>query len=198
MTRDLEDNPDNKEDVMLYLHMMPKSPAMGVLPGDHLTSHMANANLVEEDYGKIIAINGHNIHQGEISESLLNEFYNAADYNITSTMGEGCGLSILEAAAVGIETIAPKNSAIPEMLGPFGHMVKNRAVANFKEDNGQIRPLVDERHFVEVLEKVYAEWKADGKEKRFDQKVVDRINEEFLWDDKREFLMDKLIQAPNG
>lgn len=192
MSRDLEDHPDNKDDVMLYLHMMAFSPAMGTLPTDNLISHMENANLTRDDYSRIVSINGHNINKGEISEEVINEIYNSADYNISTTMGEGCGLSLLESAACGVESIAPKNSAIPEMLGPFGHMVKNRAVANFKQDNGHIRPIVDERHFVQCLEDVYADWVEGGRKKQFNQEVVDRIKDEFLWDDKREFLMDKL------
>ncbi len=116
-------------------------------------------------------------------------------YTLGQCTVHNCGLSLLESAAVGIESIAPKNSAIPEMLGPFGHQVKNIAVANFKQDNGHIRPLVDEQAFVDTFQKVYDEWVDGGRQKEFNQKAADRIRDEFLWDDKREFLMEKLTQA---
>jgi len=47
----------------------------------------------------------------------LNKLYNAADAFLTTTLGEGWGLTITEAMAAGVPVIAPDNSSIPEILG---------------------------------------------------------------------------------
>lgn len=47
----------------------------------------------------------------------LNKLYNAADAFLTTTLGEGWGLTLTEAMATGAPVIAPNNSSIPEILG---------------------------------------------------------------------------------
>lgn len=77
-----------------------------------------------------VARNFKNIHLGEnwtvpqdfsankgIPISDLNLLYNAADCAVTSTLGEGWGLSITEAMATETPIVAPRNSSVPEILG---------------------------------------------------------------------------------
>jgi glycosyltransferase involved in cell wall biosynthesis len=48
---------------------------------------------------------------------ILNGLYNCADAFITTTYGEGWGLTHLDAACVGIPIVAPQNTCFPEQLG---------------------------------------------------------------------------------
>lgn len=195
MGRSLVKKGKKKDDVILYLHTMPQTRIMGNLSTDHILSHMENAGFDTSDHGKSIAINGQNINKGEVPESIVNEVYNCSDYNLSTAVGEGCGLSLLESAAVGVPSIAPQNSAIPEMLGPYGHLIPNKAVANFPYDNGHMRPLIDEKELTKKLNTLYKRWEKSGRQKVFKQEIVDRIHNEFAWDDKREFLMDRFNEA---
>lgn len=183
----------DKPDTRLYLHTNQRARIMGYFPTDHLLSHLENAGVALDSEEQRVSVNGHDLNKNEVPSSVINEIYNCADLNMTTTVGEGCGLSLLESAAVGVETIAPKNSAIPEMLGDTGHIIPNKAVVNMRQDNGYMRPIVDEKAYVMKLDEIYKKWKTGGKKKRFDQKLIDRIHENFLWDDKRDFLMEKLI-----
>jgi len=49
--------------------------------------------------------------------------YNAADVFITTSRGEGFGLTIAEALACGVPVVAQKCSAIPEVVGPGGILI---------------------------------------------------------------------------
>ncbi len=52
---------------------------------------------------------------GTLSEAQLNELYNAADMCLTTTLGEGWGLSVTEAAAAGVHVIAPNHTSLPDI-----------------------------------------------------------------------------------
>ena len=79
---------------------------------------------------------------------MVNDLYNASDAYITTTNGEGWGLSITEAMATKTPVIAPDNTSVPEILGddrgwriPSGH---NPSMWMIKEnDNERMRPLMD-------------------------------------------------------
>ena len=187
-TEDLEVKLNLRNDTYLYLHMMPKEYSMGGNRTNLLQNHVINAGFTDQDYRKIIGINAKNIYAGEVPEEELNMIYNASNLNISSTIGEGCGLSLLEAQACGTPSLAPKNSAIPEMIGTTGEMVKNNAVFSHPMDNGHIRPHVDPFAMSQALEYYYNKWKESGEDKVVDQKCLENIKTNFLWDDKREKL----------
>lgn len=52
-----------------------------------------------------------------ISRETLNEIYNMADAFLTTSIGEGWGLTTSEAMAAQIPIIAPRNTTFPELLG---------------------------------------------------------------------------------
>ena len=54
------------------------------------------------------------------SNQQLCELYSASDVYLTTTLGEGFGIPILEAMACGIPVIGPNNSAIPELVSGHG------------------------------------------------------------------------------
>ncbi len=54
----------------------------------------------------------------------LNVLYNAADLFVTTSRGEGWGLTISEALACGVPVVAQNVSAIPENVGPGGVLLE--------------------------------------------------------------------------
>ncbi len=182
-----------RKDVFYYLHMMPQEPSMGPGRANLLQNHLINAGFGDVDANSILGMNAANIYNDEVSEEQLNQIYNAANLNVTSTLGEGCGLSLLESAAVGTPSIAPRNSAIPEVLNGTGELISNTCLMNQALDNGHLRPIIDVWEMAKVWEKKYFQWKKDGKGITKDQSCIDNINNNFLWQDKRD-LLHKIIE----
>jgi glycosyltransferase involved in cell wall biosynthesis len=184
---------NKKDDVLLYLHMMRNEYSMGPGRTNSLESHLINAGFKDDDYEKLFSFNTKEIYNGEVSEQDLNEIYNASNLNSSTSQGEGCGLSLLEASATGTPSIAPRNSAIPEQLRGTGILVPNIATYSFPNDNAHIRPIVDACKFRDALQVYYDEWKQSKVNKVVHQECIDNINQNFLWDDKRA-LLTKLLK----
>ena len=180
----VEVHDEQKEDVFMYLHMMAQEYSMGPGKANLLQSHLLNAGFVDKDVGKILGINARDIYKEEVPASVINDIYNASNVNVSSTLGEGVGLSLIESAACGTLSIAPKNSAIPEMLGDTGHLISNTTVFNMSLDNAHLRPIMNMSEFVKALEIEYKKWKKTGKEKTISQACVDNVATNFKWDDK--------------
>lgn len=98
----------------LYLHMNPNDPQ-----GWNLKALMAQTPLKEmEDYMLIpMDIENH----GATAE-LLNKIYNASDLYVTTTHGEGWGLTVTEAMACKLPVVAPLNTSINEIT-KFGALI---------------------------------------------------------------------------
>ncbi|MDP3972346.1 MAG: glycosyltransferase family 4 protein, partial [Candidatus Nanopelagicales bacterium] len=62
-----------------------------------------------------------------LSDDDLNVLYNAADLLVSPTMAEGFGLTLLEALACGVPVVSTDYSAITEVVGPGGIVVKPSA-----------------------------------------------------------------------
>lgn len=196
--RYLEKFPDDKKDTYLYLHMMPQEMVMGDGFTNSLVNYAINAGFTEKDYGNIFGINGRNIYEGEISETQLNRYYNAANINISTTIGEGFGLSLIESQAAGIRSIAPNNSAIPEVLGDTGHIIPNITTWFPQRDNAYTRPIVDAFKVTLALEEEYKKWKESGLDKEIDINCIQHVNNKFLWKDKKELLTKLFLEVLNG
>lgn len=179
------------EQVLTYLHMVPQEQGMGPGPPNSLQSGAWNAGYRNSDLKgpkQNLQINSVDIYRNPFPESVLNKLYNSACVNISSTIGEGFGFSLAESAAVGTISIAPNNSAIPEVLGNIGHIIPNIAHFNINHDNSHIRPLVDVRKMVTALEIEYKKWLDNDKQPVKSQEAIDRVREIFNWDDKRKFI----------
>jgi len=87
---------------------------------------------------------------------IVNLIYNAADVVVTSTHGEGWGLSITEAMATKTPVIAHSVTSIPEILehGLRGFMVKSNGTVFNVLDNNRERPQIDLNDFVDTIEYV--------------------------------------------
>ena len=187
-----------KDDVFLYLHMMAQEQSMGPQRANLLQNHLLNAGFVDYDVNRIIGVNARNIYAGEVPDSMINSIYNSSNVNLSSSLGEGCGLSLLESAATGTPSIAPKNSAIPEQLRETGHLIDNISVINQAMDNAHLRPIPDCFLMAEALEVEYKRWKENangGVEIR--QECLDNIKTNFMWDDKRA-LLEQLFKETLG
>jgi D-inositol-3-phosphate glycosyltransferase len=81
--------------------------------------------------------------------------YGAADLFVSTSMGEGFGLTLAEAASCGVPIIAQKVSSIPEVVGPGGFLLKpERLMAT---DSGQDQWLPDVKAFTNAIERLYSD-----------------------------------------
>lgn len=58
-----------------------------------------------------------NLHEGGFPIEALVNFYSAADAFISTTLGEGWGLTTTEAMSIGLPCLLPRNTSAPEILG---------------------------------------------------------------------------------
>lgn len=80
-----------------------------------------------------------------LSDDDLNVLYNAADIYVSTTMAEGFGLTLAEAAACAVPVVATDYSAVPEVLGAGG--VLARVEALYDNEYGSRAALVDQSDF---------------------------------------------------
>lgn len=103
----------NKE-AFLYLHMNPQDPQ-----GWDLYTLLRQTNLV---YGQDYMFPSKEHLETPPEPEFLNMIYNASDAYLTTTTGEGFGLTILEAMATKTPVIAPLHTSIAEINGHRGRM----------------------------------------------------------------------------
>lgn len=189
--------PPNPE-VAIYLHMNLVEPIMGPPPEHALPNLIVNAGFDQSDVGKNLFLLGNRNHLADpLTEEQMALIYSASDVNISTAVGEGFGFSLAEAAACGTKSIAPKNSAIPEVLRNTGYLVENAGLVNMAMDNGHYRPIVSIPALVTTIENAYKEWNLNGKNKVYSQECVDLVQTHFLWDDKKEYLTNTLLEVYN-
>lgn len=80
--------------------------------------------------------------------------YNAFDLFMTTSRGEGFGLTSLEAIACGVPVVAQNVSATPEVVGPGGVLVEPRGLLTVP--NGEDYWLPDPEAFADAIEKLYS------------------------------------------
>ena len=92
---------------------------------------------------------------------ILNDIYNSVDAIITTTLGEGWGLSISEGMAVKKPVIAPDHTSISEILGKTnagtaerGILVKTKDGFVQQHDNSRVRPITDAEDMADKMEMV--------------------------------------------
>lgn len=89
---------------------------------------------------------------------MLNYIYNVSDALLTTTLGEGWGLSITEAMATKLPIVAPDNTSLHEMLDANrGYLAKSGADSSMwltlgSGDNERMRPLMDVEDAADKLE----------------------------------------------
>lgn len=103
----------------LYLHMHPKDPL-----GWDLRGILIQTDLVEDKDYKLLP---YKFEESMAETEELNKIYNASDVFLTTTLGEGWGLTFSEAAACKIPIVAPYTTSFMEMsnYGKNGYMLYN-------------------------------------------------------------------------
>lgn len=98
----------------LYLHMNPKDPL-----GWDLRAVLAQTSLQEmEDY----MLTPMDIENHGATEDMLNKIYNASDLYVTTTHGEGWGLTVTEAMTCKLPVVAPLHTSINE-ISLYGKLI---------------------------------------------------------------------------
>jgi glycosyltransferase involved in cell wall biosynthesis len=98
-------------DSLLYLHCEPKEY------GTDLIRCCRTLGVSSRD---VLFPEGMRLADGGFPVEALNNVYNMADAFLTTTLGEGWGLTMTEAMCAGTPVVAPNNSSIPEILGSDG------------------------------------------------------------------------------
>lgn len=120
-------------------------------------------------------------------ENDLIALYNAADFFVSTSMGEGFGLTLAESLSCGVPVIAQNVSSIPEVVGPGGILLKPERLTAI--DSGQDQWLPDVNKFSIAIEKLYA---SSALRKSLGDAGRAHIVSTFSWDDAaRKF--DELI-----
>ena len=118
----------------------------------------------------------HNSFEGWPQEDLL-ALMNAADLFVTTSRGEGFGLTIAEALACGVPVIAQNVSAIPEVVGPGGVLIEPER--QITVPSGQDLWLSDINAFSEAIEHLYL---AGGVRRKLGLAGREHVVRSFSWD----------------
>ena len=131
----------------LYLH----TQTSGI--GGSLDLRLAAADLGLSPQEVIFPL--HNSPTQTVPVDTLNKCYNAADAFITTSLGEGWGLTHLEAMATGLPVVCPDNSVFPEQLngGRSGYLYPCRE--QIWVENSGYRPLPRVDDILAAMEAVY-------------------------------------------
>lgn len=140
-----------KDDVYLYMHCNIHDSGLFLL------DMAKQIQLVEGDEFGFPDPKLFSVSQG-FPVNVVNDLYNASDAMVTTTLGEGWGLSLSESMAVKIPVIAPDHTSIPEIVGKTkpgiaerGLIVKTDNCFVQRDDNSRVRPLTDVDDLVEKM-----------------------------------------------
>lgn len=160
------------KDLFLYLHCNPKDPV-----GWDLKRVLAQTELIE---GKDYKLLDDAYWENGISKEMLNNIYNASDVYITTTLGEGWGLTFLEAAATKTPIIAPYSTSFMEMSdnGKRAYMVKELNPFVGTNDN-MIREQGNYKEFAKLM--VYISEGLIGKKDGFEESHQNLVDEAYRW-----------------
>jgi glycosyltransferase involved in cell wall biosynthesis len=141
------------DNVLLYLHMAHNDAGGNILVmADYFGFKLTQDYILPSP--KIFQVN-----QG-LPLTMLNLLYNCSDAVISTTLGEGWGLSITEAMATRTPVIAPDNTSLHEMMADNrGILVPSGADDNMwfnlgAADNERMRPLTDVNAAVDAIENI--------------------------------------------
>ena len=104
--------------------------------------------------------------------------YNAADLFVSTSMGEGFGLTLGEALACGVPIIAQNVSSIPEVVGPGGILIDGGFEVT--APGGQDMFAANIPAFTEAIEHLYLN---AGFRRRYAKAGMAHVRETFSWDE---------------
>lgn len=156
------------EDAFLYMHMQETDFGGSIMQMAASVGLDPNKDFTVPDPKQFGAHSGFPI-------EFLNHIYNASDAYLTTTHGEGWGLSITEAMATKLPVIAPNNTSVPEILGDdrgwrisSGHTPSHWVIKD--NDNERMRPLMSVEEAAQTIKYVmdHPEEAAERAEKAYE------------------------------
>lgn len=139
--------------------------------------------LFDRDYPQIVLTNA-----VPMDRSALVSLYNAADVYL-STSAEGFGLTIAEALSCGVPAVAMDYSAVPEVVGPAGILVRPAGLIDNEYDHAWAA--VDEQEFGQRVEYLATH---QAKREELGRRGPAHIASHFRWTDAAG-VFDGLIRA---
>lgn len=98
------------------------------------------------------------------NESMRNELYGISNVFLSTSCGEGYGLSIAEASVCGKPVIATGETAIPEVIGNGGLLIDVEKIEAIDPPFNEVKYCyVDKQDAVKKLNLLYDDWKSGGK-----------------------------------
>ncbi|MBX3031918.1 MAG: glycosyltransferase family 4 protein [Chloroflexi bacterium] len=155
-------------DVVLYLHTALKGANRVDLPFVAATLGL--------DPQRLKAVGQTPYAMGMFSTADMAQLYTAADVLLSTSMGEGFGIPVIEAMACGTPAIVTDFSAQPELVGETGWKVKYQPTYNHMMGSFLATPSIPDIH--RALEAAYAEWHTDAAQVR-SQTAIARVREEY-------------------
>jgi glycosyltransferase involved in cell wall biosynthesis len=107
----------------------------------------------------------------------MNALYNAFDLFVSTSRGEGFGLTIAEAAMCGVPIVAQNVSAIPEVVGPGGILLEPKGLITVPA--GQDVWLPDVEAFTDAIERLYM---SRGARRELGMAGHEHVRTSFSWD----------------
>ena len=161
------------KDIQLYLHCAQSELGTGInIP---LT---ASRWLEDDEVGSRIHQPAfHNTFIGWPEED-MNALYNAFDVFVSTSRGEGFGLTLAEAAACAVPVIAQNVSAIPEVVGPGGILIEPSGVM-VTVPSGEDVWMSDVNAFSEAIEHLH---QAGGTRRKLGEAGLEHVRKSFSWD----------------
>lgn len=169
------------KDAVIYLHMNKMDPySMGRTQADTLDAHIITMGMPDtKDY---IFSPANDVYSGAYSEKDVNTIYNLADVFMTTTHGEGFGLTAAEAMAAGTRVIAPQNSTHYELFNGRGRLVENAGFFSMGRDSVPLRQTVNINRLVDALHQEYKDWVDNGRQKIMNDEGVKFVKHTLDWD----------------
>ena len=130
------------------------------------------------------------------STEALRAIYAAGDFFVTTSGGEGFGLTLGEAASMGLPIIAMNVSAIPEVVGPGGILLPPQR--SYVPLSGQDNWLPDVDSFVWAIKELV---NSRGKRRTFGQLARQHVVNTFSWDNAAgqfDQLITAVVQKASG
>jgi len=168
-------NWDNRlPEPFLYLHCHPNDPM-----GWDIRAIFMQLDLVEDVDYKLLP---KHLEDSLADVSFVNKIYNASDVFLTTTLGEGWGLTFSEAAACKVPIVAPYTTSFMEMSGNGNNAYMLYTIYPICQtiDNA-IREQTDIYEVAEVLEQVAKDKYSNSKD------FYDKIERSYEWVRKLEW-----------
>lgn len=124
-----------------------------------------------------------------VTDDTMNAIYNMADVKISTALGEGAGLTNMEALACGVPVIAQDFSANREMLGPGALYVHSAFMWTAPRGCDSSYPKIEE--YDEQLEKLYQDSKRREQVGEWGREHVSR----FKWDDAVKVFEEEFVRV---